>query len=136
MRCLYRRLTNPARGPHEQGLIRAMFIELQGISPDAMEPAKKRIEDAFTDSLAGRLEVWVTGCRRAHDQYGEGWITCDKQKIITMGVLTFLIARWERLSVSARKVGIMDMIKQQKTSMALAFLTLRTLLAQCSPISI
>jgi len=56
---------------------------------------KKRMEETFAESVKGRLEVWVTRYRRAHDQFGEAWITLDKQKIVTMGTLRFQIAHYE-----------------------------------------
>jgi hypothetical protein len=52
---------------------------------------KKRIEDTFADSVRGRVEVWNTNYRKAHDQAGEAWITIDKKKVHSMGSLTFEI---------------------------------------------
>ena len=42
---------------------------------------KKRIEESFADSVRGRVEVWNTRYRRAHDDAGEAWITIDKQRV-------------------------------------------------------
>lgn len=38
---------------------------------------KKRIEEKFAESVHGRVEVWATRYRHAHDQEGEAWITFD-----------------------------------------------------------
>jgi hypothetical protein len=46
---------------------------------------KKRIEDTFAESLQGRMQVWSTRYRRAHDQVGESWLTFDKERIDSMG---------------------------------------------------
>jgi hypothetical protein len=56
---------------------------------------KKRMEETFADAVRGRLELWVTRYRDAHDDAGEAWITLDKQKIVTMGNLKFQIAHYE-----------------------------------------
>jgi hypothetical protein len=50
---------------------------------------KKRIEAMFADSVAGRVEVWNTRYRGAHDAEGEAWITVDKQRIASLGTCTF-----------------------------------------------
>jgi hypothetical protein len=50
---------------------------------------KKRIEDTFAESVQGRVEVWATRYRHAHDQEGEAWITFDKERIISMGTWTY-----------------------------------------------
>ena len=52
---------------------------------------KSRIEDGFAASVKGRVEVWSTRYRRAHDKQGESWITIDGQKVVTMGTLRFQI---------------------------------------------
>ncbi len=52
---------------------------------------KKRIEATFADSVAGRVEVWNTRYRRAHDQEGEAWITIDKQRVVSMATYTYFV---------------------------------------------
>lgn len=57
---------------------------------------KLRIEDGFADSVKGRVEVWATRYRASHDQEGEGWITLDKQRVHSMGSLTYFAQRHVR----------------------------------------
>ena len=57
---------------------------------------KQRIEEGLADSAKGRVEVWSTRYRRAHDQEGEAWITIDGQRVHSMGTLTHLIEWYER----------------------------------------
>jgi hypothetical protein len=45
---------------------------------------KKQIEGKFADSICGRVEVWNTRYRKAHDQEGELWITIDKKRVHCM----------------------------------------------------
>jgi hypothetical protein len=51
---------------------------------------KKRIENTFADSVRGRVEIWLTHYRRAHDQEGEAWITIDKKRIFYIGTGHFI----------------------------------------------
>ncbi len=57
---------------------------------------KQRIENGLADSAKGRVEVWSTRYRMAHDQEGEAWITIDGQRVHSMGSLTHLVERYER----------------------------------------
>lgn len=57
---------------------------------------KQRIEDGFADSAKGRVEVWSTRYRKAHDREGEAWITIDGQRAHSMGSLTHLVDWYER----------------------------------------
>ncbi|MEO0668616.1 MAG: hypothetical protein AAFZ99_11955 [Pseudomonadota bacterium] len=57
---------------------------------------KQRIEDGLADSAKGRVEVWSTRYRKAHDQEGEAWITIDGQRVHSMGSLTHLVEFYER----------------------------------------
>jgi hypothetical protein len=50
---------------------------------------KKRFEETFADSVRGRVEVWATRYRNAHDQAGECWITFDKKQILNMADFTY-----------------------------------------------
>ena len=59
---------------------------------------KKRIEHNFAASLRGRVQVWSTRYRRAHDGAGESWITIDGQKVATMGSIRFGAEVWERVT--------------------------------------
>ena len=58
---------------------------------------KKEIESGFADSVQGRVEVWTTRYRGAHDQEGEGWITVDKVRVHSMGSLTHMIDFYRRV---------------------------------------
>jgi hypothetical protein len=53
---------------------------------------KKRIEETFADRVKGRVEVFVTRYRHAHDAAGEAWIVIDGQQIACMGE----IRHWKR----------------------------------------
>ena len=57
---------------------------------------KQRIEEGLADSAKGRVEVWSTRYRKAHDQEGESWITIDGQRVHSMGSLTHLVEWYER----------------------------------------
>lgn len=57
---------------------------------------KSRIEAGFADCVRGRVEVWSTRYRRAHDEAGEGWITIDKTRVHSMGTLSFYTAQYLR----------------------------------------
>lgn len=46
---------------------------------------KKRIEDGFAPAVRGRVQVWNTRYRRAHDDVGEAWITVDKKRVLCSG---------------------------------------------------
>lgn len=48
---------------------------------------KSRIEAGFADCLKGRVEIWNTRYRGAHDQEGEGWITSHGERIHSMSSL-------------------------------------------------
>ncbi|MCW3783140.1 SF0329 family protein [Defluviimonas salinarum] len=61
---------------------------------------KQRIEDCFADSVRGRVEVWTTRYRHAHDAVGEGWITVDKMRVHSMGTLTY----WKKLYTGSAKL--------------------------------
>jgi hypothetical protein len=57
---------------------------------------KQRIEERFADCARGRVEVWNTRYRSAHDQEGEGWITIDKKRVHSMGSVTYMVEFYER----------------------------------------
>ncbi|MFC7513559.1 hypothetical protein ACFQUU_00930 [Herbaspirillum sp. GCM10030257] len=42
---------------------------------------KKSLEASFAESVRGRVEVWATRYRHAHEQAGEAWITFDKHRL-------------------------------------------------------
>lgn len=46
---------------------------------------KKSLEANFAGSVRGRVEVWATRYRHAHEQAGEAWITFDKHRLVSMG---------------------------------------------------
>jgi hypothetical protein len=56
---------------------------------------KQRIEDGFAQSVRGRVEIWTTRYRHAHDQEGEAWITIDGQRLHSMGSMTYFIEEWK-----------------------------------------
>jgi hypothetical protein len=56
---------------------------------------KQLIEDGFAESVKGRVEIWSTRYRRAHDQFGEAWITIDGKRLHSMSSLRFEIDRME-----------------------------------------
>lgn len=60
---------------------------------------KSRIEDGFAASVQGRVEVWTTRYRTAHDQEGEGWITIDKARIYSTSSPAFYNARANLASI-------------------------------------
>lgn len=43
--------------------------------------------------MKGRVEIWSTRYRHAHDGEGEAWITIDKTRIRTMGTLRYYVAQ-------------------------------------------
>ncbi len=51
---------------------------------------KKRIEANFAEKVDGRLEIWQTRFRKAHDQEGEFWITIDGKRVFSSGSETYL----------------------------------------------
>jgi hypothetical protein len=52
---------------------------------------KKRIEDGMADSVRGRVQIWTTRYRHAHDDEGEAWITIDGERTQSFGSLTYYI---------------------------------------------
>ena len=52
---------------------------------------KKRIEDSMVDSIRGRVQIWSTRYRHAHDDEGEARITIDGKRIQSFGSLTYFI---------------------------------------------
>jgi hypothetical protein len=69
---------------------------------------KKRIEATFADSIAGRVEVWNTRYRKSHDAQGEAWITIDKQRISSMGTLTYFGKSHSEANRLRRESGCID----------------------------
>ena len=59
---------------------------------------KSRIESGFADPVRGRVEVWSTRYRRAHDEAGEGWITLDCQRLFSAGTLAFYQGYYGRVA--------------------------------------
>lgn len=53
---------------------------------------KKRISDHLADCVKTRVDFFSTAYRKAHDEYGRGWITIDKEEIINMDSMSFEIA--------------------------------------------
>jgi hypothetical protein len=54
---------------------------------------KKRIEATFADTVKGRVEVFCTRYRHAHDGAGESWVTIDGKQIRKMGTLQYRLAK-------------------------------------------
>jgi hypothetical protein len=69
---------------------------------------KQRIEQGFADSVRGRIEIWNTRYRAAHDDEGEAWITVDKARVHSMGSLTYLVASYEKSSQLQRERDCLD----------------------------
>lgn len=62
---------------------------------------KRQIEGTFADSIRGRVEVWNTRYRKAHDQEGEAWITIDKKLVYNMATGIY----WEEVVQEAERVS-------------------------------
>ena len=58
---------------------------------------KQRIEEGFANSVRGRVEIWTTRYRHAHDQEGEAWITIDGERLHSMGTMRFYNDEWEAI---------------------------------------
>jgi len=50
---------------------------------------KARIEERFAPNLHGRVEIFVTRYRAAHDQAGEAFILVDSERIASMGEIAY-----------------------------------------------
>lgn len=50
---------------------------------------KKRIEANFADSLAGRVQVWVTRYRNSPEHDGEAWFTLDGERFAGLSTAGF-----------------------------------------------
>ncbi len=57
--------------------------------------AKHRVEALFAPSVAGRVELRVTGYRGAHDAEGRGWITIDGEEAWSFCTLRYYVERNE-----------------------------------------
>ena len=69
---------------------------------------KQQIEEGLADSAKGRVEVWSTRYRKAHDQEGEAWITIDGQRVHSMGSLTHLVEWYERSRALQKERDCLD----------------------------
>lgn len=69
---------------------------------------KKRIEGGFADSVAGRVQVWTTRYRGAHDAEGEAWITIDKKRVSSMGTCSYYIAAYHEQNRLCKDSGCED----------------------------
>lgn len=70
---------------------------------------KKRIEESFADSVAGRVELWTTRYRKSHDQQGESWITIDKQRVWSTSAYTcFVEAHREAIKLLKEPIDLDD----------------------------
>ena len=67
---------------------------------------KQRIEVGFADAVKGRVEVWSTRYRKAHDEFGEGWITVDGEKVHGIGSTRFLIDYWQESEQLSNQEGL------------------------------
>lgn len=50
---------------------------------------KKRIEETFAERVKGRVEVFVTRYRHAHDGAGEAWVTIDGAQVSCMSEIAY-----------------------------------------------
>jgi hypothetical protein len=69
---------------------------------------KKRIEDNFATSVHGRVEVWSTRYRHAHDQEGEAWITFDGQKVISLATYSYEVEAGQVRNALRKASGCLD----------------------------
>jgi hypothetical protein len=94
------------------GCLRFSSIDFVNAPPDPLvmewSKLKQRIEDGLADSAKGRVEVWTTRYRKAHDQEGEAWITIDSQRVHSMGSLTHLAEWYERSHELQKNRGCLD----------------------------
>lgn len=71
---------------------------------------KKQIEEKFAEPVVGRVEVWNTRYRRAHDQAGEAWITIDIECRISVSDYTYInevCLEQDRIE-GAERTGVFD----------------------------
>ncbi|MEM6467235.1 MAG: hypothetical protein AAF679_12140 [Pseudomonadota bacterium] len=69
---------------------------------------KQRIEEGFAEKVKGRVEVWSTRYRKAHDEEGEAWITIDGGRVNSMGSLTYLVEWYERSRALQKERDCLD----------------------------
>lgn len=69
---------------------------------------KKRIEDNFAASVHGRVKVWSTRYRHAHDQDGEAWITFDGQRVISLATFSYEVEAGQVRNKIRRTSGCVD----------------------------
>jgi hypothetical protein len=67
---------------------------------------KKRVENFFSDSVQGRLELRSTCYRGTHDEEGRGYITFDKREIWSMCTLSFYSTEFYRMEEIASRKGV------------------------------
>ena len=58
---------------------------------------KKKVEEFFSDSVKGRVELRSTHYRGTHDEEGRGYITFDKNEIWSMCTLSFYSIEYEHI---------------------------------------
>ncbi|MBU2714339.1 SF0329 family protein [Zooshikella harenae] len=58
---------------------------------------KKKVEEFFSESVKGRVELRSTHYRGTHDEEGRGYITFDKTEIWSMCTLSFYSIEYERI---------------------------------------
>jgi len=75
---------------------------------------KQRIEEGLADSAKGRVEVWSTRYRKAHDRDGEAWITIDGQRVHSMGSLTHMVEGYERSLALQKEPDCLDYRDQEQ----------------------
>lgn len=69
---------------------------------------KKRIEDGMADSVRGRVQIWSTRYRHAHDAEGEAWITVDGVRVQSFGTLTYYAAQGREVRQLRGESGLPD----------------------------
>lgn len=67
---------------------------------------KKTVEEFFSDSVKGRVELRSTHYRGSHDEEGRGYITFDKTEIWSMCTLSFYSIEYERIDEIVSREGI------------------------------
>jgi hypothetical protein len=67
---------------------------------------KSRIEQFFTPTLRGRVELRSVRYRGAHDQEGRGYITVDGVEVWSMCSLKHEQIEWERITKTSTDTGL------------------------------
>ncbi|MCX2781190.1 SF0329 family protein [Microbulbifer thermotolerans] len=67
---------------------------------------KKKVEEFFSHTVRGRVELRSAHYRGTHDEEGRGYITFDKYEIWSMCTLSFYSIEYERIDEIVAREGI------------------------------